>query len=366
MVKKILGNRLYLSLVGVIAVFFVAVAYIFGAVLDQPLTSRPVSVSVQLPQTGGLFEGSSVTYRGVKVGKVTDVVPDAAGVRATISLTSDTKVPKDSVARVRSLSPVGEQYLDFQPRADKGPFLASGDVVPASSTDLPKSLSSTVVAVNNLLSQIDDKKLRIVLEELSTGLNGTGDALGQILDQGGALIETLNQVWPQTDRLITNAEPALGVVTGEADSLRTFARSSKQFAQFLKDYDPELRRTLKRSPAQIQQLIALVQDADRVLPGFLATGVSFTDIFRSYDPHLRALLQAYQPGLGSLLDKIRGGELRIELIPKKQPESGRCLNYGISRLNPKVDERRPLQKGGQCGVLPELQRGAANAPGPVR
>ena len=68
--RNILSDRLYLSAVGIVVVFLIAVAYLFAAVLDQPLTSRPVNVDVELEQTGGLFEGSAVTYRGVKIGKV--------------------------------------------------------------------------------------------------------------------------------------------------------------------------------------------------------------------------------------------------------------------------------------------------------
>jgi len=360
---RILGNRLYLSLGGIIAVLVVTTAYIFAAVLDQPLTSRPVEIKVELAQTGGLFEGSVVTYRGIKVGKVRSIVPTEKGVEARIAITTGARIPKDSLAKVRSLSPVGEQYLDFQPRRADGPYLASGDVVPADSTDLPKSLSSTVVAVNNVLRQIDERSLGIVLDELSTGLQGTGDDLGHILDQGTAILQTLDEVWPQTDRLISNADDVLSVATDNADSLRRLARSAKQFAAFLRDYDPELRDLLARGPGQLDDLIALVNDANQVLPGFLSTGVSFTDVFRSYEPHLRELLQNYSPGLRSLLSKVRDGELRIELIPDMDP---RC-SYGTTRLDPKRTERRELQKDGRCAAsFATLQRGAAHAPGPVR
>ena len=191
-VRNILTDRLYLSAVGIVVVFLVAIAYLFAAVLDQPLTERPVKVEVELEQTGGLFEGSVVTYRGVKVGKVTDIVPTDDGVTATIRLSAGTDIPRDSIAKVRSLSPVGEQYLDFQPDDADGPFLESGDTIGAESTDLPESLSSTVVAMTSVLDQIDDKKLRIVLGELSTALAGTGDDIGRILDQGTDLLATLD------------------------------------------------------------------------------------------------------------------------------------------------------------------------------
>lgn len=363
MLRRILTEKLYLSVVGIVVVLALATAYLFGEVLDQPLTSRPDTIKVELAQTGGLFEGSAVTYRGVKIGKVRSIVPADDGVLAEVRITSDTQVPRDSLARVRSLSPVGEQYLDFQPRTAEGPFLQDGDTVPATATDLPKSLSSTVIAVNTILRQIDDKKLRIVLEELSTGLNGTGEDLGRILDQGTLILETLDEVWPETDRVITNAGTVLSIATDEADSLRTLATSSKRFAQFLRDYDPELRGVLRRGPGQLDQLVRLVEDAHRVLPGFLSTGVSLTDIVRSYEPHLRALLRNYSPGLRKVLGFVRDGELRIAIIPDKDP---RC-DYATTRQDPTLDERRALQDDGHCAAsFATLQRGAAHAPGPVR
>lgn len=359
---NILANKLYLSLIGVIMVLIFAVAYVFAEVLDQPLTSRPVEVKVELAQTGGLFEGSAVTYRGVKIGKVREIVPTKDGVLATVAITSGTDIPKKSLAKVRSLSPVGEQYLDFQPAKEGGPFLATGDTIPAESTDLPKSLSSTVIAVNNVLRQIDDKKLRIVLSELSTGLSGTGDDLGQILDQGTSILATLDEVWPETSRIIDNAGTVLAIPNDNADSLRQLATSAKQFAQFLREYDPELRRLLKRGPGQIEELVKLVKDADQVLPGFLDTGVTFTDVFLSYEPHLRALLQNYAPGLRSILSKVKDNELKIKIITS---DYDHCLTYGITALNPRVNERRALQKGGHCSS-DSLMRGADKAPGPVR
>ncbi|HWM75124.1 MAG TPA: MlaD family protein, partial [Nocardioides sp.] len=142
--KKILSNRLYLSALGVLLVLAVCVFYLFAAVLNQPLTSRPVELTVQLKSAGGLFDGSAVTYRGVKVGKVTGIELTDDGVEAQLRLSAGTEVPEGSMAVVRSLSPVGEQYLDFQPDSAEGPFLESGDTIAAESTDIPMSLQSTV------------------------------------------------------------------------------------------------------------------------------------------------------------------------------------------------------------------------------
>ena len=46
-------DRLYLSALGVAVVLLVASLYLFAAVLNQPLTSRPVELTVELEQPAG-------------------------------------------------------------------------------------------------------------------------------------------------------------------------------------------------------------------------------------------------------------------------------------------------------------------------
>ena len=360
---KILTNRLYLSALGVALVLAICVFYLFAAVLKQPLTSRPVELTVELKSAGGLFEGSAVTYRGVKVGKVTGIELTSKGVEARLRLSAGTEVPEDSLAVVRSLSPVGEQYLDFQPNSSGAPYLESGATIPATSTDIPMSLQSTVIAVNNVLRQIDEDKLHATLVELSAALDGTGDELGRLIDDGQLLLEELDRIYPETSRLLRNGDVVLDIAPEKADTLRRLGTSAKQFAAFLRDYDPELRDTLKRAPGQIEDLEALVEDAREVLPEFLAAGVGITDIFASYEPHIRRLLQTYAPGLGVLTNAIKNNELRIQLIL----DADRRCAYDVTRRDPRSTDRRPLQTDGRCSAsFSTLQRGAAHAPGPVR
>jgi len=358
----LLRDRLWQSLLGVLAVLALTLVYLFGSVLDTPLLRGTRTVRVEMPATGGLFEGSAVTYRGVKVGKVTSIDLTTEGVVATVSLTSADRIPVKSVAKVRSLSPVGEQYLDFQPQTRAGPFLEDGSVVPATTTDIPKTLASTVISVNKLLGQVDDQQLHTLLSELATGLAGTGQDVGQLVDQGAVLLAELDRLWPETSRLIDNAGPVLDIGIAKADDIRQLATSSRAFAAFLRNYDPELRSTLEDAPDEIKQLEALVSDADAVLPGFLDDAVRFSDLFMGYAPHLGTILDTYAPGLGVLGEAIRDGQLLIEGIPQR---STRC-DYGTPRRDPKDPDRRALVTTGECpGSQENLQRGAAHAPGPV-
>jgi phospholipid/cholesterol/gamma-HCH transport system substrate-binding protein len=77
-----------LALVTVIAVSVMA----FGFVNVPALVGiGRYNVTLDLPQSGGLYPSSAVTYRGSEIGRVTsiDVTPD--GVRAVLKLQSSTR-----------------------------------------------------------------------------------------------------------------------------------------------------------------------------------------------------------------------------------------------------------------------------------
>ena len=54
-----------------------------------------MTVKLELPRTGGLYQFSNVTYRGVQIGKVTDVAAHQVRSEATMSLDTSPKVPAD-------------------------------------------------------------------------------------------------------------------------------------------------------------------------------------------------------------------------------------------------------------------------------
>src|ERR1700737_1141117 len=107
------------AIVGIIGVIAMVLFYIQAPTL---LGIGRMTVTLELPATGGLYRFSNVTYRGVQVGKVTAVALTANGVEATLSLGSS-QIPADfracperpgppdqCGAYVLSVSAVGEQY----------------------------------------------------------------------------------------------------------------------------------------------------------------------------------------------------------------------------------------------------------------
>ncbi len=82
--------------------------------VDQAL-GRGYTVHVLLPDSGGLYEGSEASYRGVRIGKVSKMEVEGDGLRVDLALIDDAKIPADSPVFVHNLSVVGEQYISFEP-----------------------------------------------------------------------------------------------------------------------------------------------------------------------------------------------------------------------------------------------------------
>ncbi|EUA30326.1 mce related family protein [Mycobacterium xenopi 4042] len=131
-----------------------------------------MTVTLELPATGGLYRFSNVTYRGVQVGKVTSVGLTANGAKATLSLATSPKIPANLQADVRSISAVGEQYVDLRPKTDSPPYLRNGSVIPMRDTTIPQAVGPLLEQVNALISSIPKNKLSQLLDESFQSFNG--------------------------------------------------------------------------------------------------------------------------------------------------------------------------------------------------
>jgi virulence factor Mce-like protein len=351
-----------LSAGGILLALVLCVFYIFADVLRTPLLQEAPRLEVEMTRTGGLFEGSLATYRGVRVGKVTSLDLGEQGITAVVELAGGTKIPRDSAVRVRSLSPVGEQYLDFQPRSESGPYFSDGDTVSADTVDLPLTLGRVSITLDKLMQQIDPQQVRTVLTEVSTGLDGVEKDMRVLLRDGSELLRTFDESWPVTRRVLRNGNVLLRVGADHSADIATIAQSSKLFAAWLRDFDPTFFRLLDRAPGQVEEFRRLVRDTAERLPELLDPAVTLTDVLAAHDPHIRALLVHFPRGFNTLAAALRNGAGHLDVIFQKTE----TCRYPTTERSPRDTTRRPLQDQGRCPrSSPISQRGAQWAPGPV-
>jgi len=95
------------------------------------------TLTAELPSAGGLYKTSNVTYRGVTIGSVTDVQPTEKGARATLRIADKFQIPVDASANVRSVTAIGEQYLDLVSDGKSGQYFKPGQTITKSTWTRP-------------------------------------------------------------------------------------------------------------------------------------------------------------------------------------------------------------------------------------
>lgn len=352
-----------LSAGGALVVLFAALGYILGPVLHTPLGRTTPEISVEMTESGGLFVGSNASYRGIVVGRVTSIDLTESGVRATVRLDPDTHVPKDSRVQVRSLSPIGEQYLDFQPSASSGPYLSDGDTIGAEAVDLPRTVADMSIALDRLISEVDPHQLRTVLSELGAGLNGAQDDLQRLLANSLTLIGSIDHNSAVITRLLSDSHTVLRIGADAGPKILRTTRSLAVFTHWLRQFQPELYRTMETAPGQIEELRKLVRDLTDVLPDYLDAQGSLAEILQARDPHLRTLLQSFPLLLEAFSSTMQDGAVQLDVIVRHGP----LCDYDNAERDARDTTYRKLQENGFCStsLTTYSQRGTQFAPPPL-
>jgi phospholipid/cholesterol/gamma-HCH transport system substrate-binding protein len=249
-----------------------------------------IDVQLQLPATGGLYQFSNVTYRGVQVGKVTDVKLTETGAEATLTLDTSPKIPADLTAEVRSVSAVGEQYVDLRPRTDSGPYLGNGSVIAMNNTTIPQQVGPMLDQVSTLVNSIPKDRISDLLDESFKAFNGAGYDFQSLLDSSSKLTGELNSVSDQTQGLIDDSGPLLDSQAENTDAIRTWARSLAGVTQQIAQNDPQVRAVLQQGPGFAQEVSGLLNQIKPTLPVLLANLTTLGQILVTYNPSIEQLM----------------------------------------------------------------------------
>jgi phospholipid/cholesterol/gamma-HCH transport system substrate-binding protein len=253
------------------------------------------TVTLELPASGGLYRFSNVTYRGVQVGKVTAVDLKPGRVLATLSIDTSTKIPADVQADVRSVSAVGEQYVDLRPRTDSAPYLRDGSVIAMNDTTIPQQVGPMLDQVSALIGSIPKDKLSALLDESFKGLNGAGYDFGSLLDSSSTLADQLNGIADRTRTLTDDTVPFLDSQAQSTDAIRLWAHSLAGFTGQVVENDPQLRSLLHTGPGAAQEVSRLLNQIKPTLPVLLANLTTVGQIAVTYNASLRQLLVLLPP-----------------------------------------------------------------------
>jgi phospholipid/cholesterol/gamma-HCH transport system substrate-binding protein len=275
------------TIVGIIGVIAMVLFYIQAPTL---LGIGRMTVTLELPATGGLYRFSNVTYRGVQIGKVTSVGLTPTGAKAIMSLGTSPKIPADLKAEVRSVSAVGEQYVDLRPRTDSPPYLHDGSVIAVRDTTIPQAVGPMLDQVSALVNSIPKTKLGQLLDESFQGFNGSGYDLGSLFDSSATVSRDANGVVDRTRTLTEDTGPLLDSQARTTDSIRTWARSLAGISDVLVNDDSRVRILLQNGPEAANEASRLLEQVKPTLPVLLANLTTIGQIGVTYHASLEQLL----------------------------------------------------------------------------
>ncbi|MCZ4274621.1 MCE family protein [Rhodococcoides yunnanense] len=270
------------------------------------------AVTVQLPTTGGLYPYANVTYRGTTVGEVKSVTLTPDGVNAELSIDSAHDIPADLDAQVKSVSAIGEQYVDLIPRSPAGADLAGsklagGEVIPVSRTSVPQDVGPMLDQADRLLESISDTRLETVVDESFKAFNGTGPELQQLIDSTRLFVQEADANSEQTTLLIDQLGPLLDGQVVSSDAIRSWTSNLATFTDQLRASDPDLRAVIAKGPSAAQEANQLFQDLRPTLPLLVANLVSVGEVGVIYNAGIEQILVLYPPVTAALVTAAGSG-----------------------------------------------------------
>lgn len=339
--------------------------------LVDALLDRGYTVRADFADSGGVFTGAEVTYRGVPVGRVGALrLSGDGGVSVSLDIEDGARIPEDTVAVVANRSAVGEQYVDLQPRRGGGPYLRDGAAIPRERTRVPLPTTDLVVSLDRLVNSVGKEDLRVTVEELGKAFSGTGPHLSRLVDSGNALVESASEALPETITLIEDARTVLRTQTEQGSAIRSFSRDLATLAAQLKASDGDLRRLIDQASPASQQVNSLLKATGPRLSVLLANLISGGQVTLARLPGVEQALVTFPVVVAGSYTVIPGdGTTHFGMVVNADDPPACTRGYDTSRRDPADTSSRPANTGAHCaeprGSATSV-RGAQNAPGASR
>ncbi len=231
---------------------------------------------VYFKNAGGLEPGSIVRYAGIRVGRVDKIridPKDATRVIMEIGLEPGVPVKTDSLAKISSLSALGENFLEILPGKPDSPLAKSGSVLPSKEffgiNDVADILNDLGPKAEDLLSNLNDRvqELKVTIDRVNDLINDQNRAhVSASLDNlNGMLAENR----PHIKSALGNVDQMSAKLGPTVDQFKQTAKQADDTLKKIDDLLGENRKDLHESIAQLHKALndatTLVDQLNRTL-----------------------------------------------------------------------------------------------------
>lgn len=246
------------------------------------------TLKAELPASGGLYPTANVTYRGVTIGKVTDVEPTPTGAEATMSIDSRYKIPVDASANVHSVSAVGEQYLDLVSTGNPGKVFSPGQTITKGT--VPSEIGPALDTANRGLQVLPADKIPVLLDETAQAVGGLGPALQRLVDATQAIVGDFRTQINDVNDIIDHSGPVIESQVRSGDAIERWAHNLNTLAAQTAKRDQNVKSILSQAAPTADQLNEVFTDVRDSLPQTLANLEVVFDLLKRYHKGVEQVL----------------------------------------------------------------------------
>lgn len=272
------------------------------------------TVTVFSPRAGLVMDrDAKVKYRGIQVGKVSDIAYAGDQAKLTLSILSDEMrfIPANARVRIGSTTVFGAKSVEFTPpeHAAGGPLRPGAQV---QVKDVQLEVNTLFQTLTDLLTKIDPVNLNGALTALGEGLRGNGDDLGAT---------------------ITGLSKYLGYFNPKLPTLQQDFQDTATVGNIYADAGPDIAKILQNAPTISKTLVDEKGDLNAAL--LAATGLAnngTATLAPAADDYIAAIQRLRAP---------------LKVLGDYSPEFG-CLLTGISNA---TDNFAPVLGGIRPGLF---------------
>ncbi|MDT5114517.1 MAG: phospholipid/cholesterol/gamma-HCH transport system substrate-binding protein [Mycobacterium sp.] len=204
------------------------------------------TVTVAAPRAGLVMDlGAKVKYRGIQIGKVTDISYSHDQARLTLAINSDAMnyIPSNAAVHIAGNTIFGAKSVEFLPPQTPSPTSLRPDAhVEASAVQL--EVNTLFQSLMDLLHKVDPVELNGTLSALSEGLRGHGDDLGALFSGLNTLTRQANPKLPALQEDFRKTAVVTNVYADAAPDLNTIFANLPTISKTVVDEQKNLNDTL--------------------------------------------------------------------------------------------------------------------------
>ena len=353
-------------LITVVGVSFVGARY---ARLDRLVVDDSYTVVAHFAESGGIFAGGEVTYRGVRVGQVARMELTDEGVDLHLDIEDGyDSIPAETLAVVGNRSAVGEQYVELQPQADSKPYLEEDSEIAVENTRTPIKVQTLLTNLSNTVESVDKEALQTTVTEMGKAFGGTGKDLQAIIDSGNSFIQEANANFDTTTALIRDSNTVLKGQLASASAIRSFARNMSLFSGTLAGSDASLRQVIDSGSATATELRTFIEQNDVELGEMVSRLVTTGEVVVKHLPGVEQVLVLYPyvvEGGFTVVSKSKESGLydaHFGLIDVQEPHVCNEGYEGTNTRSPHDGSNAPMNEDARCTEPPAKSnaRGSQN------